>query len=233
MEEGLYHHKQQAFQMLSSALLECKREEALFLSGALKACSDFRAEVRPQALSILPGLLIVNHSQTLARDRKQTMGRPSAAAPLLSYDRSSRPMQQLPLVRIPSSLQAGQMRVVVREHRNAMACCTSTTIKAQHRCKDLHEELELQAASFLEQHAELSSALDNTTCEVEQSMQQCLQALDSIQDMSRCRCGSSSTTACPLHSFPIQEKCLHGFGCLAIEKPDLCGQFTSEADSMA
>ena len=52
MEEGLIHHKQQAFQMLSSALLECKREDALFLSGVLKACCDFREEVRLQALSL-------------------------------------------------------------------------------------------------------------------------------------------------------------------------------------
>lgn len=206
MEEGLFHHRQQAFQMLSSALLECKREEALFLSGTLKACSDFRAEVRLQPLSILPGLLIVNHSQTLARDRKQTICRPSAAAPLLSYDCSSQPMQQLPLVIISCLLQAGQMRVVVRDHRNAMACRTSTMIEAQHRCKDLHEEHELQAASFLEQHAELSSALDNSSCEVEQSMQQCLQVLDSVQDMSRCRCGSSRTTTCPLTSISYPGK---------------------------
>ena len=77
------HHKQQAFQMLSSSLLECKREEALFLSGVLKSCSDFKAEVRLQFLSALPGYFSVNHLQTLTRDREQTMGRPSAAAPLL------------------------------------------------------------------------------------------------------------------------------------------------------
>ena len=67
-------------------------------------------------------------------------------------------------------------------------------IEAQQRCNVLHEQHELQAACFLEQHAALSSALDNTTSEAEQSMQQSVQALHSIQDMSRSRYGSSGIT---------------------------------------
>lgn len=45
VEKRLASHKQQASEMLSSALADCQREDAAFLSGILEACVACREEV--------------------------------------------------------------------------------------------------------------------------------------------------------------------------------------------
>ena len=45
LQAGLIHHKQEASQMVSSALEKCRRTDAQFFSGILEACSSFRREV--------------------------------------------------------------------------------------------------------------------------------------------------------------------------------------------
>lgn len=54
LQTGLAHHKQKSSRMVASALTECRRDDAQFLSGIKEACSSFRSEVSP--LAALPQL---------------------------------------------------------------------------------------------------------------------------------------------------------------------------------